>query len=380
MPNGIRQSLQLVPSLCLAWLLWLNCTLAEPAPTNPIKIGVLLALTGPYPLQGNAFKEGLALAEAEINEHGGIGGVPVKLVIEDTANEAKNALSAAKKLATQDKVIAALMSSYPEYRTGGMELQRARIPVIALWDSSPELDDMGDYIFGIGPWTPNSGEVSATFAHSQLRTTKAVIINSVDPWAELVADYFARDFTQLGGKVVKRLTVNPDTSDFRSILLQARNTNADVVFAPIIDHIPEFFKQRSTLNWSIPVISADVIAQHHIDAAGKTIEGVYQAKNREPSLESSSALLQRYRTTYHRDPPLPWFVTTAYDAVSMLAQAMRAGNLTGPSIKTYLSTLQGFKGVTQEFSFTPGGSAPQMAVMHRIVRGKFEMVWEQGRN
>jgi branched-chain amino acid transport system substrate-binding protein len=177
-----------VSSLCLALLLGLNFALAEPAPTNPIKIGVLLALTGPYPLQGNAFKEGLALAEADINEHGGIGGVPIKLVIEDTANEAKHALSAAKKLATQDKVVAALMSSDPEARTGGMELQRARIPVIALWDSSPELDDMGDYIFGIGPWTPNSGEVSATFAHSQLRATQAVIINSVDPWAELVAE------------------------------------------------------------------------------------------------------------------------------------------------------------------------------------------------
>ena len=86
-----------VSSLCLALLLGLNFALAEPAPTNPIKIGVLLALTGPYPLQGNAFKEGLALAEAEINEHGGIGGVPIKLVIEDTANEAKHALSAAKK-------------------------------------------------------------------------------------------------------------------------------------------------------------------------------------------------------------------------------------------------------------------------------------------
>lgn len=360
-------------------LLCLLCTqavTAAPDAPKPLKIGVLLALTGPYPLQGNAFKEGLTLAEAEINETGGINGTPIKLVIEDTANEARNALSAAKKLATQDKVVAALMSSYPEYRTGGLELQRSHIPVIALWDSSPELDDMGDYIFGIGPWTPSSAEVSATFARTQLHAKRAVIINSIDPWAELVADYFAHEFTRLGGEVIKRFPVNPETSDFRSIILQARNSASDVVFAPIIDHIPEFFKQRATLNWSTTVISSDVIAQNHIDAAGKAIEGVYQAKNKEPDLQTSSALLQRYRATFHREPSLPWFLTTAYDSVMMLAQAMRAGHLNGNSIKTYLSTLRGFKGVTQEFSFTPGGSAPQLAVMYRVVGGRFELVWE----
>jgi branched-chain amino acid transport system substrate-binding protein len=376
MVEKLKRTEKRIVLLCALFLLSLNPNIAQSDTPHPLKIGVLLALTGPYPLQGNAFKEGLILAEREINESGGINGTPLRLIIEDTANEARNAISAAKKLATQDKVVAALMSSYPEYRTGGMELQRSQIPVIALWDSSPELDDMGDYIFGIGPWTPSSGEVSALFARTQLQAKRAVIINSVDPWAELVADYFARDFTRLGGEIIKRLAINPETSDFRSIILQARTANGDVVFAPIINHIPEFFIQRATQKWSTPVLSSDIIAQNHIDIAGKAIEGVYQAKNRDPSLGSSSVLLHRYRATFHRDPPLPWFVTTAYDSVMMLAQAMQAGNLSGSSIKTYLSTLREFKGVTQEFSFTSGGSAPQLSVMHQVVGGKLVLVWE----
>ena len=132
-----------------------------------VKVGVLLALTGPYPLQGNAFREGIQLAEEEINRTGGINGIRFKVLIEDTVNDPKNALTAAKKLIEKDKVSAALMSSYPEYRTGGMEFEKNKIPVIALWDSSPELDGMGDFIFGIGPWTPSSGSVSAEFAHCQ---------------------------------------------------------------------------------------------------------------------------------------------------------------------------------------------------------------------
>jgi branched-chain amino acid transport system substrate-binding protein len=372
---SLYSMLRLLAAL-FAIILFPHIALSNPLPT--VKIGVLLALTGPYPTQGNAFREGIQLAEAHINASGGINGRPFRVVIEDTVNDPKTALTAAKKLIAKDHVIAALMSSYPEYQTGGMEFQRNKVPVIAIWDSSPELDQMGDWIFGIGPWVPSSGEVSAEFAASQITGKRAVIINSIDPWADLVAGYFEKKFTSLGGTVVKRFQINPDTSDFRTVLISARVTGADVLFAPIIDHIPDFHRQKRQTGWSVPTISSDVIAQEHIDAAPEALEGVYLSKNKDPIVDGVKPLYAEYRKRFGHEPGLPWFVSTGYDGVMLLVTALRSGCATGEEIRNFLSHLRGYKGETQEYNFTPEGSAPQMAVIYQIRKGKLDLAWEPG--
>jgi branched-chain amino acid transport system substrate-binding protein len=369
--SGRRYFLSLVLLLLLAVT---SASLISAQENQALKIGVLLALTGPYPTQGNAFREGMELAVTEVNSTGGINGKQLELIIEDTKNDPKQALSAAQKLITHDNVIAALMSSYPEYRTGGMELQRQHVPVIAIWDSSPELDQMGDYIFGIGPWVPSSGEVSAHFAREKLMAKSAVIINSIDPWAELVSDYFEKTFTAKGGTILKRYAINPDTVDFRSVLLGAKVKNPDVIFSPIIDNIPTFYKQKRSVQLRAPAISTDVIAQDHIDKAPEALENVYQTKNKEPQLKG--LVFARYKEKFGHAATMPWFVATAYDGIMILAQAMRKGNLTGSLIKDYLYTIKDFPGAASSYSFTAQGSAPQMAVMYQVRGGKFEYEWQ----
>ena len=341
-----------------------------------INIGALLALTGPYPLQGNAFREGIELAVDDLNTAGGINGKKIQIFLEDTANDPKNALTAAKKLVEQDRVVAAIMSSYPEYHTGGMELQRNKVPVIAIWDSSPEIDQMGDYIFGIGPWAPSSGEVSAQFAKRELKAKTAVVVTSIDPWAELVSNYFEKQFVADGGKILKRYALNPATSDFKPVLLSIKQKVPDVIYAPIIDNIPVFHKQKRELQISTPILSSDVISDEHIRAAPEAFEGAYQSRNKEPSMTDNQQLFDRYQKKFAKQVTMPWFVTVAYDAIMLHAQAMKAGALTGEAIKQYLYTIKGYHGATQEFSFTKEGSAPQMAVIFKISSGKLLFTWE----
>jgi ABC-type branched-subunit amino acid transport system substrate-binding protein len=89
--------------------------------------------------------------------------------------------------------VAAITSSYPELTTGAAEFQRNRIPVVHLWDASPEIEEMGDYLFGIGPWIPSAGEVSAKFAALRLKAVTVVTFHVNDPWSQLVTDYFERE-------------------------------------------------------------------------------------------------------------------------------------------------------------------------------------------
>ncbi len=347
------------------------------AEEQSINIGALLVLTGQYAMQGNAFREGIELAEDSINQSGGINGKKLNVIIEDTVNDSKKALSAAKKLASIDHVSAALMSSYPEYKTGGIEFQHNKIPAIALWDSSPELEEMGDYIFAIGPWAPSSGESAAEFAKEKIKAKTAVVIASIDPWAELVAGYFETSFTERGGKVLQKIFLNPDTTDFRVIFTKVKALKPDVIYAPITENIPIFHAQKRALAISVPVISSDVIAEEHISKGPADFEGVYQTGIKDPDNSRSKELFQKYEKKFSHPPTLPWFVSVAYDGVMILAQAIKEVGSNGEKINSYLYTLKDYPGTTQNFTFNSKRSAPQIAGMNQIKGGKFVWIWPE---
>ena len=73
---------------------------------EPIKIGLLAAITGPSASGQRAIDQVGAAWETWVNENGGINGQPVELVFKDSANDPAKASAAAKELVEQDGVIA----------------------------------------------------------------------------------------------------------------------------------------------------------------------------------------------------------------------------------------------------------------------------------
>jgi len=75
---------------------------------EPIKIGAVIALTGPGAGLGQPERNGMLLAEKVINEKGGIKGRPIKVLIEDDGSKPDNAKSKAERLIFDDKVLVLL--------------------------------------------------------------------------------------------------------------------------------------------------------------------------------------------------------------------------------------------------------------------------------
>ena len=72
---------------------------------DPIKVGILLPITGKHAKFGEIEKLSFEMAIAEINAKGGVNGRPIKLIIEDTTGKPDVGRSAAEKLISQDKVV-----------------------------------------------------------------------------------------------------------------------------------------------------------------------------------------------------------------------------------------------------------------------------------
>ena len=73
---------------------------------NEIVLGSIQDLSGPLAGFGKQIRLGMMLRVDEVNEQGGINGRKLKLIVEDSKYDPKNAVLAAQKLVNQDKIFA----------------------------------------------------------------------------------------------------------------------------------------------------------------------------------------------------------------------------------------------------------------------------------
>ncbi|MFN3505507.1 MAG: ABC transporter substrate-binding protein, partial [Caldimicrobium sp.] len=100
---------------------------------DPIKIGVILSVTGQGSIIGEPGKNTILLLAEEINKKGGINGRPLEVIIEDTKTEETQAVLAAKKLIERDKVVAIIGPSTTGESMAVIPIvTQAKIPMISL--------------------------------------------------------------------------------------------------------------------------------------------------------------------------------------------------------------------------------------------------------
>ena len=342
------------------------------AAEETLKVGVSLHLSGEWAREGNAMLAGAQIAADEINAQGGSAGAKIHLIIEDNQSKAGPSAAAAKKLIELDHVAAALISSMTEVNFCGKEFQRARIPLVTLWDSSPDLEALGQGLFGLGPWTPDAGERLAKFAHGKLKASRAAVIHSNSRWSLSVAGFFTKEFERRGGKVIATVAADPAESDFRSLLLKVRQAKPDVLYAPMEYNIAAFIRQLAQSKWPTPVLMSDLLSADVLASVGAAAEGIYQTQLDELHAPLTAHLAELYKAKFQRAPELPYFSAWGYDGVRLVAEAYRRGGVSG--IMRQLYATRGMPGASGVLTISPQGSSPTYESIFQVRGGKFVLV------
>ncbi|TEB12922.1 ABC transporter substrate-binding protein [Pelotomaculum propionicicum] len=83
-------------------------------PRPPVKVGVVLPLTGDFAAYGKMGLNGARMAVNEINENGGLlGGRKIELFIEDNQTDPGVSITKARKLIQEDDVVARSSPIFP---------------------------------------------------------------------------------------------------------------------------------------------------------------------------------------------------------------------------------------------------------------------------
>ncbi|MEK7530550.1 MAG: ABC transporter substrate-binding protein [Patescibacteria group bacterium] len=337
----------------------------------PIKIGYISPLSGDASTYGEPMRRAAALAVDEINAAGGISGRPLQILYEDSRCVGRDALSAVKKLASVDGVrIISGFTCAEDVLTSAAEIEKNKILALAPGASGPSVSGAGDYIFQINP--------SATIATQKLvevmrdEHDRVAVVSENTGFATDVRDYFADHIFENGGSVVANETFQPETKDFRSLLLKIKNTQPTAIFVNPQTEIAGglIMKQARELGIDATFFGLDTLSgPTAIETAGPAAEGLVLITV--PDLDSENNLkAKQFLNVYGEEygaPPFPLYLAAAYDSIYIIAQAVTAVGDDPTRIKEYLYHMPVFVGAVGTYHFDHNGDLVGLNFVVKLV-------------
>lgn len=227
---------------------------------KPIKVGLLLPLTGPMSTLGELNKRGFELAKEKINREGGIkslGGAKIEFVMADSESDPKIAASETEKLVTLHKV-PIITGSYASSLcfTASAIAERHKVP---FWEVSATADKITErgfkYLFRT---ITNTTDYCGTAIHflKALGYKKIAIITEDSLAGETANGVFQRLAKELGIEIVANVKHPHDVSSLTSEVLKIKSANPQAIAAAqyTTDSIL-FVKQMRELGLDVNVYS-----------------------------------------------------------------------------------------------------------------------------
>ena len=196
----------------------------DKAASDEIKVGVNIEMTGNQANYGNAGLEGIRLAIKEANEAGGINGKKITLVEADSKSEAAEAVNAATKLISDDKVQVILGPAVTANVIAESQVATDnKAPVIGFAATNPDVTvengQVKPFIFRSCFIDPQQGTVMAKFATKELKAKTAVMyIDSSSDYSKSLGKVFKETFEAAGGKVLMEESFLAKDQDFKAAL------------------------------------------------------------------------------------------------------------------------------------------------------------------
>lgn len=348
-----------------------------------VRIGSITPLTGEGATYGAATKRGLDLAAEKINANGGIDGIPIAIIYEDDQMNPRTATNAIQKLTTVDRVPAIIGAFGSSVTLAISPIAEEKKTVLFTASSTADaIRDAGDYVFRNVPPNGAQGKTAADFILLHLRFQNACVLHMNNDYGVSLTSSFRDRFTSLGGDILCTETYNPGTSDFRAQLTKILAKKPQVVFYP--GHYQEsglILKQARELGLESTFVGGDgSYSPELLKISGNASEGSYYTLM---SMESAgeNEQVQEFVTTfkqkYSEEPDV--YAAYAYDALLVLAEAIRKGGYSSEGIKSQLYGMSDFKGVTGVTRFDSNGEVDKPYGVYQVKNAIFVPVsWGKG--
>lgn len=321
---------------------------------DTIKIGFIGPLTGEAAAYGVDPLAGVQAKADEINAAGGINGKMIQIIAEDGKCSGADAASAAQKLVSVDKVVAIIGGQCSgETLAAAPITEAASVIIMSPVSSSPDVTEAGDFVFRDYPSDALKTKAMATYFAAQGYVRVAMISENTD-FSTGFRDALLFDVGE--DNVVFSETVEPGTKDFRTLLSRLKNVEFDVFVAngQFPASIAAMLQQMRELEMEQVVISHDVgDTQETVILAAEAAEGFRVINVQSIAADSTFGKMITAKSVTPQAGMV--FIAHGYDALGVVAEAIKTAGTDGAAIRDYLYALEGYAGIVGTFSFDENG-------------------------
>jgi branched-chain amino acid transport system substrate-binding protein len=351
---------------------------------EPIKIGLVAALSGPSAQSGEAITRGLSIAIDEINAKGGVLGRKLELVRRDDESSPPKGVSAARELIYQEKVAAIF---------GGLDtpvslafipiVNKERVPYMGVWAAGTPITRNGakeNYAFRVSAVDIIVDEALLKYAQKKYGSKKPGLILINNPWGESNEKGLRAMAKELNVPLAGIEKFENADVDVTPQLTRLRNAGADSLIL-VANAAPgaQMMKSRERMGWKVPVVSHwGISGGRFTELAGPSAADAvfvqtysFFGKQGPAGQRVLEALKQKYDVKGPEEVFSPVGLANAYDAMHLLALGMKkAGTPKGPEVRKGLHGIEEYAGLIKTYRkpFSPGDQDALRADDYVMVR------------
>lgn len=341
-----------------------NSATSPAANQEPVKIGLVAALTGESALSGEAITRGLEVALEEVNTAGGVlGGRPLALVSRDDESDPAKGVAAARELIEQEKVAVVF---------GGLDspVSLAMLPVfhelttpyMGVWAAATNItqnDFKPNYIFRVSANDHLVDKFLLQHAKEKYQVSQVGLILINNPWGESNQQGFTEWSKKIGIQIAGIEKFNEEDTDMTPQLTRLKNSGAEALML-VANAAPaaQVMRSLTRINWDVPIVS------HWGISGGRFPELAGDIANKVEFMQTYSffatqsptgqkvlqALDKKFQLKDPSEILAPVGTANAYDGLILTAKAIdQAGSTEGSKLRAAFENLPPYQGLIKNY-------------------------------
>jgi len=350
-----------------------------------IRVGVLMPISGPASYFGVMGKEGIDLALEQLKA--GVNGYRLQVQYEDSACSPLQATNTVKRVLEQFKPHVVIGEECSDASLAiAPILDQAKVPMLNAGSVTMKLTESGyKYVFRIFPNAEQQSIPLAKNAYDKLNARTAVILYEKTNAGNDNAEGFEKLFIAAGGKVLAKIDFGRDVNDFTPIATRIASLGK-------VDVLPTFALEGQQVRLAQALAQAKVVRGGGGNAiqmgsiwlpygfdqkAGQAAEGYIRIVQFDPTEKRKAVqdFVAAFRAKYGADKVPTHINAHAYDAVMLVAEAVRRGATDQESIRDRFSKMKDVEVTTGRITFDPKGQNSDLSVIHFVETQK-DLSWK----
>jgi branched-chain amino acid transport system substrate-binding protein len=328
-----------------------------------VKVGALLAVTGPASFLGAPEARTLQMLADELNAKGGVKGHKIELIIKDTGASPEKAISFAKQLIDEEKVLAIIGPS-----TSGETMaikniaEEGKTLLLSCAAAEVIVQPLAKHVFKT-PQKDSDAVIKIFQQMKKMGLKKAGVLSSNTGFGKAGKEQIEKLAPEHGIQVVASEVYDKAATDLTAEVTKIKAANVDAIINWSIEPAQAIvIKNARQLGLKTPIFQSHGFGNiQYVKAAGAAAEGVMFPAGRLlvvdslPQSHPQRAVLASYKQAYEAKfkEDVSTFGGHAYDAMMILAKAIEKAGTDREKVRGAVETLQGFAGTGGVFNFSP---------------------------